>query len=67
MGSGFWPRLGALVGGHSLGGPFLSRTRAGLQNGKGDLWMTEDIGLELSRKERDVLDGEATYRKGLGS
>lgn len=24
------------------------------------------VELELSRKERDVLDGEATYRKDLG-
>lgn len=38
----------------------------GLQNGKGDLWMTEDIGLELSRKERAVWVREAIYRKGLG-
>lgn len=38
----------------------------GLQNGKGDLQITEDIGLELPRKERDVLGGEATYKKGLG-
>lgn len=47
-----------------MGGPFLSGARA--TEWKRRFVDYRGVGLELSRKERDVLDGEATYRKGLG-
>lgn len=58
------PDLGPWWAGTEFGGPFQVQDTSCRQDGRGGLWRTEDIGLELSRKERDLGDGEATNRKG---
>ena len=58
------PDLGPWWAGTEFWGPFQVQDTSCRQDGRGGLWRTEDIGLELSRKERDLGDGEATDRKG---
>lgn len=65
MGSGFWPRLGALVGRQGGWGSF-SGLGFGLQDRRGDLWRTGNIGLELSRKERNFEMERPLTGRGWG-
>lgn len=65
MGSGFWPRLGALVGGHRVWGA-LSCPGSGLQVGR-DLWKTEDIGLEQPGKKGMFWVKRPLIGRGWGS
>ena len=58
------PDLGPQWAGTEFGGPFQVQDTSCRQDGRGGLWRTEDTGLELSRKERDLGDVEATNRKG---
>ena len=48
-----------------MGGPFRSRIQAAGRREEEVLWRTEDMGLELTRKKRDLGEGWELGERGL--